>query len=184
MHTLYKVVIHLSLVMSRHRPPSPSSPDAHSRHSPCLSETYQSRACATAHQHSKMSDLSQIHLLQELVEDGGLSDLEITCLDGPMVDSKDHIDVLHRLRPDVGELLDLAGRVLDLCNVRRGPQSTFLDLLVHLSCSGRAVPPGSSPRSIQLVGGCEDQRHSADSRKTYPMETYRVMPKSEGLRIS
>ena len=54
------------------------------------------------------------HLVEELVEDSRLSDLELSRLDGGVVDTQDHVDVLHRLCSDIGELLDLGGGILDL----------------------------------------------------------------------
>lgn len=56
----------------------------------------------------------EAHLLQERVELGRLSDLEITGLDGIVVDPENHVDRVHRLGPDIGKLLDLGGSVLDL----------------------------------------------------------------------
>ena len=53
-------------------------------------------------------------LVEQLVEDGRLADLERTRLDGGVVDTKDHVDILHRLRSDIGKLLDLGSGVLNL----------------------------------------------------------------------
>lgn len=53
-------------------------------------------------------------LLEQSVEDGGLADLKVTTLDTSVVNTEDHVDVLHRLCSNVGELLDLGSSVLDL----------------------------------------------------------------------
>jgi hypothetical protein len=54
------------------------------------------------------------HLLEQSVEHGRLADLEVTRVDTGVVNTEDHVDVLHGLGSDVGELLDLGGGVLDL----------------------------------------------------------------------
>lgn len=53
-------------------------------------------------------------LLEQSIEDGGLADLKITTLDTGVVNTEDHVDVLHRLCSNVGELLDLGCSILDL----------------------------------------------------------------------
>lgn len=53
-------------------------------------------------------------LLEQSVEDGGLADLKVTTLDTGVVNTEDHVDVLHRLCSNVGELLDLGSSILDL----------------------------------------------------------------------
>lgn len=55
-------------------------------------------------------------LLEQSVEDGGLADLEVTTLDTSVVNTEDHVNVLHRLCSNVGELLDLGSGILDLYN--------------------------------------------------------------------
>lgn len=52
--------------------------------------------------------------IQQLVELLAVSDLEHTGRDSLVVHAEDDVDVLHRLRLDVSELLNLVGRVLDL----------------------------------------------------------------------
>lgn len=52
--------------------------------------------------------------IKQLVELVAIADLENAGDDSLVVDAEDDVDVLHRLRLDVGELLDLVGRVLDL----------------------------------------------------------------------
>jgi len=54
------------------------------------------------------------NLLEELVQDSRLSNLETSRLDGSVIDPQDHIDILHRLCPDIGKFLDLGSSILDL----------------------------------------------------------------------
>ena len=53
-------------------------------------------------------------LLEELVEDFPRADDELASLDAGVVYAQHCVNILHRLRADVCELLDLGGRVLDL----------------------------------------------------------------------
>ncbi len=87
------------------------------------------------------------HLLQQRIELGGLADLEVTRLDGVVVDTEDHVDRVHRLGSDVGKLLDLGGGVLDLVMIsieilgrstgRQGDVLTCSSVSCKLSCSTR-----------------------------------------------
>lgn len=51
---------------------------------------------------------------EELVEDLARANGELAGLDGRMVHAQHGVDILHRLRAHVRELLDLGRRVLDL----------------------------------------------------------------------
>ena len=53
-------------------------------------------------------------LAQETVEGFLLADRELSGLDAGVVDTQEGIDIVHRLCPHVGELLDLSGDILDL----------------------------------------------------------------------
>jgi hypothetical protein len=52
--------------------------------------------------------------LQEFVELLALSDDEFTGLDSGVVDTQDHVNILHRLCANISEFLDLGSRILDL----------------------------------------------------------------------
>lgn len=53
-------------------------------------------------------------LAQKTVESLLLSNSELTRLDARMIDTKERVDIIHRLCTDICELLDLSGRILDL----------------------------------------------------------------------
>lgn len=85
-------------------------------------------------------------LLKQSVEDGGLADLEVTTLDTSVVDTEDHVDVLHRLCSNIGELLDLGGGILDLYNTSQLKYDILIkitrtcsSLSLRLSCSTRLL---------------------------------------------
>jgi hypothetical protein len=54
------------------------------------------------------------HLVQKLLQDLLLTDLHLTAGNGGVVNTQDSVDIVHALRPRVGQLLDLGGSVLDL----------------------------------------------------------------------
>lgn len=110
-------------------------------------------------------------LLEQSVEDGGLADLKVTTLDTSVVNTEDHVDVLHRLCSNVGELLDLGSSVLDLhiiCQLKYDiliKNNTYLfvvKLKIELLDSAlNGVPTGQSVTDRDVsshteVGGVED----------------------------
>jgi hypothetical protein len=130
--------------------------------------------------------------LEQLVKLGLVSDLEVSRLDGLVIDTQDDVDVVHRLGLDVGELLDLVGGVLDL--VVRHLELELLDSRLDGVPAGQTVAVGredahSSVRSEQSANtaagrGKREAWQGRRKKEAYPIETYRVIPKSSGLRIS
>lgn len=56
-------------------------------------------------------------LLEETLKRMAITHFEFTTDDSRVIHSEDSVDVLHTLRSDVGQLLDLGCSVLDLVNV-------------------------------------------------------------------
>ena len=102
--------------------------------------------------------------LQEAVEHLAVAELELAAHDARVVHAQDGVDVLHALRADVGELLDLRRRVLDL--VVRHLQPELLDPRLDRVPAGQPVAACASVsvmRGDVCVGGGETETH--------PMET-------------
>jgi hypothetical protein len=53
-------------------------------------------------------------LVEQALQNLLLTDLEGTADNSRVVDTQDRIDIVHALRPHVGQLLDLGGSILDL----------------------------------------------------------------------
>lgn len=97
------------------------------------------------------------HLLDQLVEHFRLSDLELAVDDGSVVNTQNRINVLHRLCANIGELLDLGSRILDL--VIGKLEVELLDSALDSVPTGKTVAESCQLRS-QLNGS-----------KTYPIDT-------------
>lgn len=100
-----------------------------------------------------MSKSHFTHLLQQLIELDRLPNLKIARLDTSVVDTQDHIHILHRLRAHIRKLLDLSGSVLDLIV---GHDEVEL-LHTGLDC----VPAGQTVANSDVsghteIGGVED----------------------------
>jgi hypothetical protein len=54
-------------------------------------------------------------LLEETIQSFLLAYSEFTRLDTRVVDTEERVDVVHRLCPHIGKLLDLGSGILDLC---------------------------------------------------------------------
>ena len=86
--------------------------------------------------------------LEQTIECFLLSNCELTRLNAGMIDTKQGVDVVHWLRSDISEFLDLRSGVLDLNDRKRdewGMHSKKLDKLTWSSVSSR---PSCSTRDL------------------------------------
>lgn len=135
-------------------------------------------------------------LLEQSVEDGGLADLKVTTLDTSVVNTEDHVDVLHRLCSNVGELLDLGSSVLDLhiiCQLKYDiliKNNTYLFVvklkieLLDSALNGVPTSQSVTDRDVSShteVGGVEDLVGGRVSKDGLGMNTSLV---SEGTETS
>jgi len=134
--------------------------------------------------------------LQQLIELLALSNLELSSRSMLVVNTKNDIHVLHRLSLDVRERLDLGRRVLDL--LIRHLELELLDSRLDSVPSGETVTEEREKEGGEEMvrfGAWADEGRGGDvgwlgkrrgkrKTRTHPIETYRVIPKSSGFRIS
>lgn len=87
---------------------------------------------------------------EETVEGLLLADLELTTLDTGVIDTEEGVDVVHGLRADVRELLDLGGDVLDLGVVEGKTQ--LLDTRLDGIPSGQTMTNGNVASQTEIFG--------------------------------
>lgn len=108
-----------------------------------------------------------------------------------MVYTQQGVHIVHGLRADVSELLDLGGGILDLTQSHEWTATgwekakNIADLVI-----GEVEPElldsrlDSVPASETMPDRTHQSRAANEKQGAYPIETYRVRPKSSGFKIS
>lgn len=115
-----------------------------------VSSKFRDLSSSSSSTERETSDKDSLVSGQQLVELLALSNLELSSGSVLVVHSKDHIHVLHRLGLDVGEGLDLVGRVLDL--VVRHLELELLDSGLDGVPSGETVTTGEQGEGEEGIG--------------------------------